>query len=96
MVGSVPAHPPTSPVEQPIDLLFIRPAYTTFLHVRIMARPIDSLVNSLFNRPQGEKYVMRPSGVVSEARMHCPARPHNIQILTDSPTKKAVISEDSL
>jgi hypothetical protein len=27
--GTVPTHPPTDPVGQPIDLLAIRPAYTT-------------------------------------------------------------------
>jgi hypothetical protein len=52
-VGPVPTHPSTVPVEQPIDLFFNGPAYTTFLHVGITAWPIAPLVGSLFNRPQG-------------------------------------------
>jgi hypothetical protein len=49
----VPTDPPTNPVEQPIDLFFNGPAYRTFLHVGITARPVAPLVSSLFNRPQG-------------------------------------------
>src|SRR6266516_1481146 len=51
--GIVGTHPPTIFVDQPIDPFFTRPA-TTFLHVCIRARPIASLVSSLFNRPQGK------------------------------------------
>jgi hypothetical protein len=50
----VPAHPSTNPVEQPIDLFFNRPAYTTFLRVGIKAWSIAPLAGSLSNRPQGE------------------------------------------
>jgi hypothetical protein len=69
---AVPAHPSTTAVEQPSSLLCIRSAYTTFLHVRITARPIDPLVNSLFNRPQGEKYVMQPHEEVSDKSLYIP------------------------
>jgi hypothetical protein len=62
----------TTPVEQPSSLLCIRSAYTTFLHVRITARPIDPLVNSLFNRPQREKYVMQPREEVSDRSLYIP------------------------
>jgi hypothetical protein len=54
--GAVPAHPSTNPVEQPIDLFFNRPAYTTFLRVGIESWPIAPLASSLFNRPQGKNY----------------------------------------
>ena len=46
-------HPPTFPVEQPIDLIFNGPAHMTFLHVGIKAWPIAPWVGSLFNRLQG-------------------------------------------
>jgi hypothetical protein len=52
--GFVPAYPSTNPVEQPIDLLFNRPAHTTLLRVNIKAWPISLLVSSLFNRLQGK------------------------------------------
>ena len=45
--------PSTNPVDQPSDLLAIRPAHTTCNTVCIWARPIDLQVNLLFNRPQG-------------------------------------------
>jgi hypothetical protein len=51
-VRPVGAHPPTTPVEQPIDLFFNGPAYRTSIHVCIMARPVAPLVSSLSNRPQ--------------------------------------------
>src|SRR6201993_2453932 len=51
--GSVPTDPSTNPVDQPIDLLAIRPAHTTCNTVCIWARPIDLQINLLFNRPQG-------------------------------------------
>jgi hypothetical protein len=51
---AVPACPSTNPVEQPIDLFFNRPAYTTFLRVGIKAWPITPLASSLSNRPQGK------------------------------------------
>jgi hypothetical protein len=65
-VGTVTTHPSTYLVEQPISLFLIRSAYRTFLHIRITARPINPLVNSLSNRPQREKYRMQPRGVVSD------------------------------
>src|SRR5271155_2264884 len=39
VMRSAAAHPPTFPVKQPIDLLAIRPAYTTCNTVCILARP---------------------------------------------------------
>jgi hypothetical protein len=53
---TTPTHSSTNPVEQPIDLFLNRPAYRTFLHVRITARPVAPLVSSLFNRPQRHNY----------------------------------------
>jgi len=55
-LGHVPTNPSTNPVDQPIDLLAIRPAHTTCNTVCIWARPIDLQVNLLFNRPQGLDY----------------------------------------
>jgi hypothetical protein len=54
--GLVGARPSTTTVEQPIGLLFNRPAHRTFLHVGIMARPVAPSVSLLFNRPQGDNY----------------------------------------
>jgi hypothetical protein len=53
--------PPTStnPIEQPIDLFLNGPAYTTFLHIGITAKPVAPLASSLFNRPQGDNYARK-------------------------------------
>jgi hypothetical protein len=59
IVDPVPAHPSTNPVEQPIDLFLNGPAYTTFLRVGIMARPVTPLASSLFNKPQGDNYARK-------------------------------------
>jgi hypothetical protein len=62
----------------------------TFLHVRITARPIERLINLLFNRPQGEKYVMQPREVVSGngvAGICCPLHPGNISKPTNPPIR---------
>ena len=45
--------PQQIPIEQPLDLFLNGPAYTTFLHVGITARPVTPLASSSFNRPQG-------------------------------------------
>ena len=64
--GTVPTDPSTNPVDQPIDLLAIRPAHTTCNTVCIWARPIDLQVNLLFNRPQGLDYTWPRFGSASQ------------------------------
>jgi hypothetical protein len=46
--------PSTNPVEQPIDLFLNGPAYTTFSHVGIMARPVAPLASSFVQQVQGD------------------------------------------
>src|SRR2546429_3267017 len=66
LLVTVPTNPSTNPVDQPSDLLAIRPAHTTCNTVCIWARPIDLQVNLLFNRPQGLDYTWPRFGSASQ------------------------------
>jgi hypothetical protein len=69
--------PSTTSIEQQIDLFLNGPAYTTFLHVGITARPVTSLASLLLNRPQGDNYARK--------RRASPLRRANLVTISSAP-----------